>query len=164
LSRKSETSPVRPKLATSPAERAAEAEAGVRAHARDRTGTVADVALGERGEQRRLCREQRSVPRSSPCRRDERHRLAGRKGEPCVAGRECDPRSGGDDTRSEAVDQRPGTRRADDGEPCQRSDDEPGRAQREAAPVVEVDHLERQHGSPAERVQEDPDLDQPEFS
>src|SRR5262249_16030703 len=43
------------------------------------------------------------------------------------------------------------------------ADDQARDAEAEAAPVVEVDHLEGQHGAPAEVVEEDPGLDDPEL-
>src|SRR5262249_61488122 len=43
-------------------------------------------------------------------------------------------------------------------------DDEARHAKAEAAPVVEVDHLEGQDGAPAEVVEEDPGLDDPELA
>ena len=56
----------------------------------------------------------------------------------------------------------PATGAATTARPVTSPDDETGDPEAEAAALVEVDDLERQDGAPAEVVQEDPGLDDPE--
>jgi hypothetical protein len=77
-------------------------------------------------------------------------------------GAERHERCRGDRPRAHPVDQRTGERGGHHGETRDDSDDEAGDAEAEASALVEVDDLERHHAAPAEVVQEDPRLDDPE--
>jgi hypothetical protein len=65
---------------------------------------------------------------------------------------------------ADPVDHGAGDRCGDDREAGEGADDQAGDPEAEAARIVQVDHLERQDGAPAQVVQEDPDLDDPELA
>src|SRR5581483_9961714 len=89
----------------------------------------------------------------------ERLRRRLRAGQPGEAGSEGDAAGGGRGPGADPVDRQARERGRDDRESGDDADDEA----REAAPVVQVDDLERHHAAPAEVVQEDPELDDAEL-
>jgi hypothetical protein len=68
-----------------------------------------------------------------------------------------------DRSRAEPVDDRAGERRGDNGEAGDAADDEAGDAETEAARLVQVDDFERHQPAPADVVQEEADLDDPQL-
>jgi hypothetical protein len=86
-----------------------------------------------------------------------------RSGEARVARRERGARGGDSGAGTDAVDHRPGGGSGDDRKPGDDADHHAGGAEAQAAPFVQVDQLERHHRAPAEVVQEDPGLHDPEL-
>src|SRR5262245_11861448 len=124
---------------------------------------MAELGRRKPGDERRLRRTERAVP-DTP---DERGGECGcrrvRGGQTDVTRRESDACDGRRRTCPDAVDDRACGRRRDDARAGERADDETGDAEREPAPVVQVDDLEREYGAPAECVEEEADLDEPEL-
>jgi hypothetical protein len=125
---------------------------------------MADRRRSQRGEQRRLARLQTPVADAGRRRSGERLRRRLREGESREAGAERHERRRGDRPRAHPVDQRTGEGGGHDGEARDDPDHEAGDAEAETAAVVEVDDLERHHAAPAEVVQEDACLNDPELS
>ena len=115
-------------------------------------------------EQRRLRRAERPVPDPAHGRGRERGSSGVRANAGPRSRRRAPPRRRRGRARPETIDQLARERRGHDRGTGQRADDEAGSAKAEPSPVVQVDHFEREHGAPAEGVQEDPDLDEPQLT